>query len=277
MSETDLVKRRKPWLAALLSLIATGLGQVYNGQWKKGLVFFCIELVVGYSLITLFSSFPWMVASIGVLLGFNLLISGEAFVTARRAGSYALKPYNRNWLYILILVFNLVSGAAMEMVIEGYYFQSFKVPSGSMLTTLRVGDHFMSEMLSDSAVIGRGDITVFEMPDGDKYFVKRIVGLPGETIKIINKYVHVNGIALDEPYVRHTKSDTVPIRDNFGPVKLGPGEYFLMGDNREASYDSRWFGPIDRATIIARAKYIYFPGDVGSDEWSERLGMELRS
>jgi len=268
---------RKPWLAVLLSLIATGVGQVYNGQWKKGILFFLVESGVALLMVPTFGHFWGLLGCVLILLGFNLYVIGDAFVSARKAHDYTVKTCNKMWVYALVICAGLVIGASVEGVIKGYFFQSFKIPSRSMISTFQVGDHFMSEILDSDDVIKRGDIVVFLFPeDESKHFVKRVIGLPGDTLRIQDKVVLVDGQALDEPYVQHIKVGNQPDRDDLGPLVIGPDEYFLMGDNREASYDSRWFGPVQRSAMVARAKYLYFPGDISSDDWLDRLGMELR-
>lgn len=277
MTETEVVAPRKPWLAFLLSLIATGVGQVYNGQWKKGVSFFVAEALLGAILAPAFGAFSAMLGCVVFLLVFNLIVSIEAFISARGKADYILKPCNKTWVYALVICLNLIAGVTMKGVIQEYFYQTYKAPTGSMIPTLLVGDHFMAEMLEESDGVGRGDIVIFEFPDdASKHFVKRIIGLPGDRLEIRDKVVFVNGNALVEPYVQHTKYTNQPQRDNFGPVVLDPDTYFVMGDNREDSYDSRWFGPVSRSAIKGRAKYLYFPGDVTSDGWIDRLGMELR-
>lgn len=276
MVAPDIIKNRKPWLAALLSFVTTGLGQFYNGQWKKGLVLFVMETVLGLGVVIALASFPAMVVGVVVLLGFNIFVAGEAYLSAKRTGEYRLRPSNRWWVYALLIVANFIAGAALDFTAKGYFHQSFKVPSKSMLQTLQVGDHFMAEILSEASVIERGNIVVFLEPENGRYYVKRVIGLPGETFEIRAQQVYVGGRQLSEPYVQHTKFNDFPERDELNPIRLGQDEYFLMGDNREESYDSRWLGPIKRDTIKARARYLYFPGHVGSDGWFGRLGLDVR-
>lgn len=275
MEATTHPKRRKPWLAVLLSLVCTGLGQLYNGQWRKGALLYVVELAAGLGMIVGFRSFGLMLAMIGGLLLFNVAVAVDAYRTARQRAEYRLMPFNRGWVYVLILVLNFSVGIGLEWSIQANHFQTYKVPSGSMIPTLRVGDHFMAEQLDRGDALERGDVVVFEMPDIGKHFVKRVVGLPGETLSIRDKRVSVDGRELAEPYAQHTKPGILPLRDTYGPLTLKPDEFFLMGDNREASYDSRWIGPVEREHIEARALYLYFPA-VGEPEWSSRLGASVR-
>ena len=126
-----------------------------------------------------------------------------------------------------------------------------------MLETLQIGDHllvnkfiygvkmpFSGDILYHVDDPQHGDIVVFEFPeDPDKDFIKRIIGVPGDVIEIKNKVVYRNGEKVDEPYTRHSDPDNMlPRRDNFGPITVPEGKYFCMGDNREESYDSRFWG-----------------------------------
>jgi signal peptidase I len=282
MADTDAQKTpvsrpRNPWLALLLSLVAVGLGQVYNGQWKKGVGFYVAEIVLALFMILFWADFAAMLLCVSILFGYNLFAAGEAFATARRSSGYTLKPCNRWWIYLICLAVSLGSGAAFERVVKDWFFMAYKVPSASMLPTIRVGDHFMVEVLEPGDELKRGEIVIFSTPGTKgRDFVKRIVGLPGETVEIRQRRVFIDGKPLAEPYVRHSKADSLPVRDAFGPLTLGPDEYFLMGDNREDSFDSRWLGPVPRKRITGRAAYIYFPGDLASPDWADRLGAPLR-
>lgn len=276
MMHDTTFKRRKPWLAALLSFVTTGLGQFYNGQWKKGLGFFVVETVLGLWAVLSMGSFKGLVYGVAILLTANIFVAAEAYISARRIGEYSLKRSNRWWVYALLIIANVVVGSSVDFVVSGRLHQSFKIPSESMLQTLQVGDHLMAGILDKDDTVQRGEIIVFDDPNSGRHFVKRVIGLPGETIEMRDKIVFINGVRLDEPYTQHTKSDIQPMRDWFPPYRLGPEEYFMLGDNRDASYDSRWLGPIKRDSLMARVKYLYFPGNVGSEDWFYRWGMEIR-
>lgn len=282
MDETDafdspVFKPRNPWLALFLSLVAVGLGQVYNGQWKKGVGFYLAEVLVGLFMVLFWADFAAMLLCVAILFGYNLFAAGEAFATARKLTGYTRQPCNRLWIYLVCLAVSLGSGAAFEQVVNGWFFKAYKVPSASMLPTIRVGDHFMVEVLEPEDELKRADIVIFSMPGTNgRDFVKRVVGLPGESVEIRERRVFVDGVPLDEPYVCYTREGILPVRDTFGPVTLGTEEYFLMGDNREDSLDSRWLGPVPRNRISGKAGYIYFPGDMNAPDWAERVGAPLR-
>jgi len=267
--------RRRPWQAALLSLVATGVGQIYNGQWRKGLAFFAAEVATGMVLIPAMGTFAGLTTAMAGLLAINLLAAAEAYRTARRGG-IALTRLNRWWIYALAVLACSAVGVVGERMVKSLFYQNFQVPSGSMEPTLLVGDRFMSVRLAPDAPLKRTDVVVFVEEMSGQHFVKRVVALPGETVRIAKRQVFVDERALDEPYTRHVGRTMLPGRDRFGPLHLGPGQYFLLGDNRERSHDSRWLGPVPRERIVARALYIYLPGAAGSRGWTARLGEPVR-
>lgn len=172
-----------------------------------------------------------------------------------------------------------------------FVFQAFKIPSPSMEDNLLVGDHlivnkFIYGPKGDGPLgslvplrdIRRGDIIVFRFPENPRIdYVKRVIGLPGETIAIHDKRVTIDGELLDEPYVIHDDPQVFPrreqlpepyrSRDQFGPFVVPPGKYFAMGDNRDRSQDSRYWGGVPRELIKGRAFMIYwsFDGQGASD------------
>ena len=189
-----------------------------------------------------------------------------------------LKEYAEALIVALILAF----------FIRSFVVQAFKIPSGSMLQTLQIGDHllvskfaygvkvpFTNIMLVERDGPRHGDVIVFEFPeDPSKDFIKRVIGVPGDVIEVREKQVFRNGVLLDEPYVQHVDSSkTVPRRDNFGPVMVPENQYFVMGDNRDESYDSRFWGFVERRTIAGKAFILYWSWASLTDIRWERIGQ----
>nr|WP_321255091.1 signal peptidase I [uncultured Pseudodesulfovibrio sp.] len=187
----------------------------------------------------------------------------------------------------------IVVALLLAFVIRAFIVQAFKIPSGSMLETLQIGDHLLvtkfaydvrlpsniwldttdGKVLAKTGDPERGDIIVFKFPeDESKDFIKRVIGLPGETIEIRNKVVYIDGQPIDEPYTQHTKFTRNPIRDDFGPFTVPQDEFFVMGDNREGSYDSRWWGPVKRQKIVGKALVIYWSWGSLTDIRFNRIG-----
>lgn len=179
-----------------------------------------------------------------------------------------------------------------------FILQTFYIPSGSMENTLLVGDHLfvnrflygqaptgLEEKILPSRDIQRGDIVVFRSPENPSIdVVKRCVGVPGDTVDVQAKQLYINGKAVqDSTYALHTDpisyselsfSDQGRRRDNFGPETVPPGHYFCMGDNRDHSYDSRFWGMLPRHLIKGRALFIYWSyGGPSGDVERRGLGV----
>jgi signal peptidase I len=190
-----------------------------------------------------------------------------------------------------------------------FILQAFKIPSESMQPTLLIGDYLLVnkfvfegrgawyEKILPYRPIHRGDIIVFKFPfDDHQHYVKRVVGLPGDRIRIIDQRVYVNGAPLDEPYVVHDPAFEDPFGDNFPPTsgdffRLGvrsewandilnhvvgtelvvpPNRYFALGDNRDHSLDSRYWGFVDRDAIMGRPMLVYWSVRSTSADYTDR-------
>jgi signal peptidase I len=168
--------------------------------------------------------------------------------------------------------------------------QATEVPTESMKPTILAGDHFFLDKVAFPAnypeaiqkylpvrTIHRGDIVAFWSPEDRRLrLVKRVIGLPGETVEIRNRRVFINGVALNEPYKVHIdpnsypRASWVPLdlqrRDNFGPEVVPANHYFMMGDNRDNSNDSRFWGFADQADFIGRPTFIYWSYQIDPNE-----------
>jgi len=178
----------------------------------------------------------------------------------------------------------IIIAIILALLIRTFIVQAFKIPSGSMIPTLLVGDHilvwkiiygvkipFTDQYLIEFGDPQKGDIIVFKFPkDEEKDFIKRVMGVPGDTIELRDKKVLLNGKRLKEPYAIHQEPHIMPgefqPRDNYGPIEVPPHSYFVMGDNRDHSLDSRFWGFVDRNKIKGRAFIIYFSWN-GEDSW----------
>ncbi len=174
---------------------------------------------------------------------------------------------------------SIIIALILALFIRTFIVQAYKIPSGSMIPTLLVGDYLLVNKLSFGirnplkddflyrwGLPNRQEIVVFTYPEDKKLdFIKRVIGLPGDTVEIINKKVFVNGKPLKEPYAQFTDNTIYPKeispRDNFGPVKVPPGYIFVLGDNRDQSYDSRFWGFVPIHSLKGKALIIYFSWD----------------
>jgi len=170
----------------------------------------------------------------------------------------------------------IIIAVLLALFIRAFVVQAFKIPSGSMKTTLLVGDHILVNKfvygirlpIANKEILhfgnpNRQDIIVFKYPvDPSKDFIKRVIGLPGDTIRIQDKKVFVNDQPIDEPYAVFTDSKVLPAgvspRDNMGPVVVPANSLFVMGDNRDESYDSRFWKFVDMEDLKGRAFIIYW-------------------
>lgn len=184
------------------------------------------------------------------------------------------------WLFVLgiPLVVALIL-IILPPLLKTYMIQAFKVPSGSMSPTLLVGDQILVDKQANSLEsVKRKDIVVFLFPeDPSKNFLSRIIGLPGDVIRIKDKRLFLNDRPEEEPYVLYSDSRVMTAqimpRDNFGPVTIPPGHLFVMGDNRDHSYDSRFWGFLEAAKLRGKVRRIYwsFDKETSSIRW-DRIG-----
>jgi signal peptidase I len=152
---------------------------------------------------------------------------------------------------------------------DNFSVRAYHIPTKTMEPALYAGDHIMVRQghfrVHD---INRYDIVAFFNKQSNSTFVKRIVGLPGEKIEIKNKSLYVDERQQTESFVQHIDARLFAWRDDFGPIKLNATSFFLMGDNRDVSKDSRFYGPVDIEDISGKLLYIYMSAD------DQRIGME---
>jgi signal peptidase I len=174
---------------------------------------------------------------------------------------------------------SLLIAFVLALFVRTFVFQAFKIPTGSMEPNLLVGDHLIVNKMifapSISAVerallpsrsIRRGDVVVFKYPDDpERDFIKRVIGLPGDRVELRQKRVFVNDQPLQEPYAHHAdgppgsgQARSEDVREAYGPVTVPDGQYFMMGDNRDNSQDSRFWGYLPHHYIKGQALFIYF-------------------
>ncbi|MCB2216131.1 signal peptidase I [Desulfofustis glycolicus] len=168
----------------------------------------------------------------------------------------------------------------LALFIRTFVVQAFKIPSGSMLPTLQIGDHllvnkfiygirlpFAGTVLVPIKEPKRGDIIVFRFPrDRSTDYIKRVIGLPGDKLEIRDKTLLINDSPIDDPHAHFTSAQVLPgdisPKDNLGPIVVPPDKYFVMGDNRDNSSDSRFWGFVDDADILGKAMIIYWSWDI---------------
>ncbi len=283
MDQNITKKRRRWWLAGLLSYLMPGLGQVYNGQATKGLFFNFLYSTWGGVIFILFfhlmnqSVIPFHIGLLYLcifssLIAF-LLIIFESIRTARKiTGEHTFKPYNRWYIYLLVVLIGSGINYSIELAIRENVIQGFNIPSGNMKPTIMKGDYILcNHIYYQTHNPARGDIIIFEYPRNERVnFIKRIIGVPGDTITIKNNKVFVNDQRLEEPYALYSHPEVKPKnpKKNFGPIVIPKNEYFVMGDNRDSSNDSRFWGTVKRQKIHGKAIAIYFSWDNEIPIWN---------
>jgi signal peptidase I len=285
--------RRRWWIAGLFSYLVPGLGQVYNGQATRGLLFNFIFTTWGGILFGFVFRllnrppdgtgilFLFVLFAVSLLIHLAVIIDSIASA-AKRDSKFSLKPYNKPAVYLAVLVVSFAVDFSISSALREHVIKPFKIPTGSMEPTLVPGDFLLSNQLffTDHNP-GRGDVVIYKSPqDGKTDFIKRIVGVPGDTIDIEGGRVRIDGRSVEEPYVKPV--DPVPSGDisggagHSGPLVIPMDQYYVLGDNRDHSLDSRQVGPIPRHSIKGKPMVIYFSSS-GLFKWRPgRIGRIIR-
>jgi signal peptidase I len=316
MQRDDVFRERKPLFALALSFLLTGMGQVYNGKLRKGILFFAASLVVPFllfqlsvvgpdqTLIVLFALF--LMSDPGIIVWAAI----DAWKQAKHSGrNYRLKSYNKLLIYILLvaglnlLVFGLMTEWQKHQLLAAPY----RAETEAMAPTILPGDLVLADQRidrsSENLGLRRGELVVFKLPRDKKLRVaKRIIGLPGDEVELRGMELYVNGVKWTSPEAPLTegqklesagkdiialyeKSDSGvykvfysrgTARDDFR-ISVPENRCFVLGDNRDISADSRHWGAIAFDDIIARPRIVYFSSDPkGGVRWG-RIGKSLKS
>lgn len=303
LPDTTVVRvwRPRPWIAAALNLLTWGFGALYAGRPGRALATFALGHVAVAVGVGLSWVFPWPAGRVALLAAALVLpltmIAVDGWRTARRAAP----PDRRIFQHWLVLVSVWVPFA---FVVQPWIFDAvrgvvhaFRIPSGSMAPAIAQGDVLFAVMRVPDPLL-RGTAVVHVDADGMS-FVRRVVGLPGDTLEMRRHRLHVNGMAAVEPYANVTDSaeytadgqftwqrDYAPSRAvepraptsaTWGPLVVPPGHVFLLGDRRDMSLDSRHIGFIPHEWLTGRPAWIYWSRDPdsGAIRW-DRLGQDVR-
>jgi signal peptidase I len=188
---------------------------------------------------------------------------------------------------------SIVIAVILALFIRTFVVQAFKIPTGSMEENLLIGDHLLvnkfvfgpsatalERVLLPMDSLRRGEVVVFKYPEEpDRDFIKRVIGLPGETVELREKKVYINGTPLNEPYVHFLEPPrsgtefnevtSFDVRERYGPVTVPPNQYFMMGDNRDNSQDSRYWGFLPRDLVKGKALVIYWSYEAGREDYQQ--------
>ena len=307
-------KERKPLFALALSLFLIGLGQVYNGKLRKGVLFFLISIIFPLLLLQLSVAIPdkmlivFLLLSLLASLGIYIWAALDAWKHAKRIGkNYTLKTYNKLYIYILlIIVLNLFSfGPIIDWQKICFFALPYRMATGSMIPTVLPGDFIMTDRRIDHSAenhgLKRGELVVFKYPESkEKHFLKRVIGLPGDEIEIKGMELYVNGEKrtgeevsyMQERRDEYIKERTVAFYEESASgtyvvfflegtarknlkVTVPEGNCFVLGDYRDNSRDSRHWGMVPLDDVIARAKLIYYSVNPESGIRWGRIGKLL--
>ncbi len=310
------VKRRKGWLAFVLGLFVPGLGQLYAGYPGRALMMYALPVLalpVAVAVLSLHSLGPLnLLGSLALALVARLVPLFDGLLAARRqAPDYTLRRFNRWYVYAacgLVHIGLTLSVKVPAVSLARISVQAFRLPAGSMEPTLLIGDHLLVDNLAYGVRLPwaeaeswhladprRGDLVTLRLPlDRSRVFIKRVIGLPGERVEVRDKLVLIDGRPLQEPYAHHlagrsrpaSSSDLDDTRPTWGPATVPTGRYFVLGDNRDNSLDSRYFGYVPSRDILGRVRLVYWSiamsrADVSGDgpllhpvRW-RRVGLRL--
>jgi signal peptidase I len=278
---------RNPWIAAALAIFCGATGLVYCGRLRRALLWLMGSLVVLLAVGCLLFYLPngrvaWIAMAL-LVVAYPVGLLVDTIRIARRR-ERASRWYQRWWFYLGFAI-------AMSFFIDGavhlcrtYWEEAFVVPSGGMSPTIQAGDRILVDKLRYRLMpIHHEDVVTYWIdeqripfyfssdPQGRTRFVQRVVGLPGDSVEFRDEKLLRNGVAIEEPYAVFTPtpspaSEEIEARlKNTPPTVVGEGELFVVGDNRRASLDSRFFGCIPEEDVLGKVAIVY---------WSREPGIE---
>jgi signal peptidase I len=268
--------RPKWWLAGLFSLWCPGLGHYYCGAIVRAVVLFVIFIVVSHAAVAAIAF--WNQAPFNILLPvviFLLLwvaIIWNAVLTARRTKKSDHSVWYRQWYSCLLLG---IIAASIVTRVSPYVdkYEGFKVPSGSMANAIMSGDYVLADLEAYRAKSPRSDdVIIYRWPgDMSTMRVDRCVAGPSDTVELVGRALYVNGVKeVEPPTVRHELPTVGDSEESFGPYIVPDSSYFVLGDNRDNSYDSRYWGAVPHRMLMGKVIRVYLSSDLS------RIGLPVR-
>lgn len=270
---------KKPLLALTCSLLADGLGQIFNGEMIKGLVFALaswILLLLGFSY--LMSSFLGLILFIALSLAFKIYLCADSFLFARKllVDTTRSKPP----LALRISAAILILGVVLYITSDSFFrkflaYHAFRIPSASMCPTICEGDRLVADLRAfRRSVPQRGDVVIFLFDSETSLHIKRVAAVGGDEVSASHGRVIVNGNSVDSP---SSACGTPPIQSysfetspDLAPLRVPPNRLFLIGDNMDHSYDSRYYGTVEVGRVRGRPAYLYWSPQL------KRIGCKIR-
>ncbi len=294
-------QRRASIVALAMSFILPGFGQLYNGDLNRAAwIFLCFAFlsIPGIALIALYLPRGWMMPTLLASLALTLLIwlhgMIDAWRSARRRQDHLPQAWQVSGIYMLVLI--LCNGLALPLLIgyvRAHQVESFYIPASSMEPAVLKGDFIFADKRYSCPgckhAVKRGDIAVFAYPnDRTISYIKRVIGLPGDRVQVKGNEVWVNGKSLKVR--QHASPNGIEVTETAGDgqwqviwaapdareadTTVPPGQVFVLGDNRNASTDSRAFGAVPLQDVLGKARQVWFSSDASGVRWG-RLGKVL--
>ena len=288
MGKTPINRNVSGLISAVLSLINPGLGQLRNGQLYKAILFYLLWYLLSLFLIwtELYHTFQGLIILVVIYLGLHTYVIIDAFFIAFKAGKEVIKLNSRWFIYILVIIFNLIIAGKFKEYINSNWMTAHHVSTNSMAPTLRIGDFFIGDYkYYETNMVNPGDVIILKFPKNPEIkYIERCIALGGQIVEIRDKVVYVDGKIFQDlsktQYIDkqiYTKDYKEPEifpkyagnRDNYGPLTVPKNHCFVLGDNRDNSYDSRYWGFVPLELVVAKSLYIYWSSD------KNRIGISL--
>lgn len=300
----NITRPRKPVFALMMSLVLPGFGQLYNGEPNKAIwlfLGFALLSIPGVALVALYLPNGWMMPALifSILLTLAIWLYGmiDAWRHARRQQDYVVQAWQTSGVYTLVFILcNVLAMPLLMGYVRAHQVESFRIPSTSMVPSVLQGDFIFADKRYNcpgcKQRVRRGDIAIFTYPDNRTlYYIKRIIGLPGDHVQVRGNEVWVNGQSLTVRTTDTPSGVQVTERDGsrqwqviWAPVKQRPsetdmtvpaGQVFMLGDNRNATKDSRYFGTVPLQDVVGKARQVWFSSNASGVRWG-RLGEVIK-
>lgn len=271
----NMTKKRNVLVAVMFSIISPGLGFLYVGKplLAVGFPLVGILTIAFISWTRLIFNPPLVLALVVLALAIWIAVIAVVAVMAHRQGEVSLSKTQRWYVYLAFIVVSSVAGSFLHDYRSQWFgYEPYRFPSSSMADTLLHGEFILSDTWKyRSSSPERGDLIVFRFPGNPSiYYAKRVIGIPGDYVEIKDGVVYVNGEILEEPYI-NPNNNKITSRGATS-YKVSRNGYFVLGDNRDHSNDSRYWGLVPKENVHGSMGYIWFSYDSASGIRTDRIG-----